>query len=322
MVKKIINFFLKINFFLFHFLWVIAFIWSILESFTYQGFLPGTRFLFFFCILSGILARIFPQKKLFTKKWTHGYKYFFVVNKFIFPLILAFTVLILIFEKIHYPNYIFSLIHLQPRLLFWPGFLSGFAVFLGISGPNGRWFLISNKLFFHKIGNLIFASVLLIFAVYHAVDLIDLLYKTEGEPERKIEVQYATREINIFQWIETLFPKMKEVIYWCEKDSQNEDLISFDPALIWTSFQGLSRVYMTNCHLQYIATREGAEDFLQGRKTFKWLASINECDPKMILPEEDKSTDASVYLETVNNYFVCQAKPLLPGLFVLEKNKR
>jgi len=319
MVEKIIKFFLKSNYFIFPLFWVVGFIWSIIESFTYAGFLPGTRFFLLLAVLSGLLTGI-ARKKTLVRPGSRFYEILFSSNKFIFSILLITFSFVFLLEKIHYSNYVFSLIHLQPKLLVRPCFLTGLTLLLGFYYHQEKWFLgkvfkLKNSL---EIFNLLFALLLLFFAVQCSIVFVSDFYKEEiTAEERQKEIQYATREMNIYSWVEKWFPKMKEVVFWCNRNSNIENLTVFDPFLTWYTYEGLLRVYMTNCNLYYVATPKEAREFFQGKRTFKWFASFGGCDSK-IPPPPDKylTIDTVEYLKAVNNYFVCNSKEFLPGLFV------
>ena len=319
LTKRFIIFILRANFFLFLPLWLVALLFSILESFTYSGFLPGTRVLLLLTLLSCFLTGI-TRKKTIVRPGSRFYEILFSFNKFIFFTLLITFSFVFFLEKIHYSNYVFTLIHLQPKLLFWPCFLTGFTLLLDLYYHQEKWFF--EKIFKIKnslgIFNLLFALILLLFAVHRSIVFVSDLYKEEvTAEERQKEIQYATREMNIYSWVEKWFPRMKEVVFWCDRNSNIENLVIFDPSLTWYTYEGLLRVYMTNCNLYYVATPKEAREFLQGKRTFKWFASFGDCDPK-IPPPPDKylTIDTVEYLKAVNNYFVCNSKEFLPGLFV------
>jgi len=323
MVKNIIKSFLKVNYFIFPLLLMVGFIWSLLESFTYAGFLPGTRFFLLLAILSGLLMGI-ARKKTVVCPSSRFYEILFSSNKFIFSILLITFSFVFLLEKIHYSNYVFSLIHLQPKLLFWPCFLTGFTLLLDLYYHQERWFLekIFKKKKFLRILNLLFALFLLLFAVQRSIVFVSNLYKEEvTAEERQKEIQYATREMNIYLWVEKWFPKMKEVVFWCDRNAEAEELYVFDPFLTWLSYEGLFRSYMTNCKLSYVATKEQALEFIQNKKKFKWIASYNECDPALPAPSDKVSLfETTDYLKVLNNFFVCNSKSVVPGLFEFSQN--
>lgn len=164
--------FLKVNFFLFPFVWVLAFVFSVLESFTYSGFLPGTRFFLIWAVLGGALVRTMPPKKKVSKQWLSRFKNLFVFSKFVFLLTLVTTATTLFLEEAHYSNYVFSRIHLQPHLLIGVCFLSGFLVFLDLGRPDKKWSL---KKFFQEGEFIRGQSRLLHFKIPHLLFILLIL---------------------------------------------------------------------------------------------------------------------------------------------------
>jgi len=140
------NSLIKINNACFPLLWALAFFISILESFTYPGFsfrhlLIPFQPLLGISIVSGIFARLFQEPEEQKKGRIAPYRILLIINRLAFsPLLLSFL-LTNSLEFANYPNYVFSKIHLQPQLLFWSCFLSGFLIFLDSEGLFKKWFL-------------------------------------------------------------------------------------------------------------------------------------------------------------------------------------
>jgi len=321
-----IKVFLKFNFFLFPFVWVLAFVFSVLESFTYSGFLPGTRFFLIWAVLSGALVRTMPPKKKVSKQWLSRFNNLFVLNKFVFILILITTAATLFLEEAHYSNYVFSRIHLQPHLLIGVCFLSGFLVLLDLSRLDKKWFL--EKLFkerrlargLSRAFYLFFTIFLLAFVIYNSATLATKFYQDELKPEREMEIHYALREINIVQWIEKKFLSLKEVIFWCDKNPNIQKIISFDPDLTWATEEGLLRVFMTNCNLIYIDSLNEAD--LLTKKSLLFI-SLGKCQPApkdYISPKEEIKDFASLMkiLEIFDNQLLCKSREILPHLYRFE----
>jgi hypothetical protein len=166
---------------------------------------------------------------------------------------------------------------------------------------------------------LFFTIFLIIFTIYNSAILITDLYKDEREPGRKTEIQYALREININQWIENKFTKMREVIFWCDQNQKIEDLVVLDPDLIWSSYEGLMRVFMINCKIKGIDIDDISANevvvFLRKRGEFFWIASLNECLSKLPRGENQGEEREVKYLRQVNNDIICNSEKVLPGLY-------
>lgn len=318
--------FLKVNFFLFPFLWTLAFVFSALESLTYSGFLPGTRIFLVLALLSGLLVRIIPQEKKTLQKWLDWHKTLFAFNRFFFPLLLVTTAIVLFLEDTHYPNYVFNIIHLQPSLFSWLCLLSGFLVFLDLGRLEKRWSLkrlpqkgefTSGQ--FKLLPYRLFAVLLLVFAIYNSVILIKEFYQDEFRPENEIEIQYASRKINIYQWVEKRFPRMKDFIFWCGDQQEEKELDTLDPSVIWSSTEGLMRVFMTNCRYKQMdiinLPANESLTYLKKKGDSFWLVSINECEEERKATVITRQEDEVEYLRQVNNDIICSSEQILPGLY-------
>jgi len=145
--KKIFLLIFRYSFFLFPFIWSLTFFFSILESFTYSGFIRkhiffGFQFFLFFMILCGLLIKFgLPIDKKTKREWIDYYKVLGLLNNIFFPLILAATIIASAVEESHYPNYVFSKIHLQPKNLYWVCFVSFYLIILKVRNLEKIGFL-------------------------------------------------------------------------------------------------------------------------------------------------------------------------------------
>jgi hypothetical protein len=140
------NSLIKINNACFPLLWALAFFISVLESFTYAGFsfkhlLLPFQPLLVISILSGILARLYQELSEQKRTRIASYRTLLIINRLAFLPLLLSTLLIFSLEWANYPNYVFSKFHLQPQLLLWTCFLSGFLIFLDSESLFKKWFL-------------------------------------------------------------------------------------------------------------------------------------------------------------------------------------
>jgi len=324
------KFFSKLNFFLFPFLWVIAFVFNLLESFTYSGFLPGTRVFLVWTIFSGVLVRIISLRKGILKKWLGWYKILFVFNKFAFLFFLITTAIFFLLEETHYPNYIFSTIHIQPSLFSWLCFLSGFFVFLDLGHVDkksslkkflqeGEFTDGQSRLLHYKIPYLLLAIFILFFTIFNSLTVIAQFYQDARKPEGELAIQYALRKINIYQWIEKQFPRMRDVVFWCDEQQEKKELHTFDPSVIWGSYEGLIRVFMTNCEYKMMdivdLPANEVVTYLKKKGDSFLLISINECQKKLETTGIIRREDEIQYLGQVNNDIICNSEQILPGLY-------
>lgn len=155
--KNKVQIFFDLNYSLFPILWTLTFFLGILESFTYSGysfahlFLPF-QLLFGLTIFSGIVSRLGPGIVEYEQNNPTSNRTIFTINKLIVIPIIASYLLINSLEAQNYHNYVFSTIHLQPDLYFWPTFLSIYLFFISIQINQGdllvrRIFLTEKKTF-------------------------------------------------------------------------------------------------------------------------------------------------------------------------------
>lgn len=155
-----LQFFFKANYAIFPALWTLTFFIGVLESFTYAGYSFKHLFLPFqllmgLSIFSGIVTRLTPGILEYERKNQTPNTIIITINKLIFAPLLVSYFLVNLLELQNYPNYVFSTIHLQPSLYFWPIFLSSFLLFISIQISNGtllvvKLFLTNEKEFVSK----------------------------------------------------------------------------------------------------------------------------------------------------------------------------
>jgi len=166
---------------------------------------------------------------------------------------------------------------------------------------------------------LIFTLFLVFFTIKNSVTLIDKFYEEEKEPTRGIEIQYALGRINIIRWIKEKFPRMQDVIFWCDQNLEVRDLIVFDPSLIWFSSEGLFRIFMTNCNLVYITSKRQA--LLAATTKNRWVASLQFCNPEIEGSITEGTENIEEYLGKINNKIICESEMVLTGLYKFPKRK-
>lgn len=134
----------KHNFYIFPFLWLLVLCLSILESFTFPGFLYksiffGFQFFLLFYILSGFLLR--SKILILSKNGNNFYKFLGQLNNILLPIILLITFITSAVEVANYRDYFLNKIHLQPKNLYWTSFIVLFAVILNLKNLGKKWFL-------------------------------------------------------------------------------------------------------------------------------------------------------------------------------------
>lgn len=108
---------------------VVALVATLVESFTYTGFIKShffinSSYLVIFLILTGFLKIIFDKKDIKTKIAICD------VVPFLMSLILY--VSFKLFDRFIYPNFVFSKVHIQPDNLFWVAVVLSIPVFVAV----------------------------------------------------------------------------------------------------------------------------------------------------------------------------------------------
>jgi hypothetical protein len=161
---------------------------------------------------------------------------------------------------------------------------------------------------------------LAIFTLNNSLVFINGFYEIDKGFKQENEAKYALRQIGIYQWIEEYFPLTKDIIFWCEKQEKPVELVSFDPQIIWNSYEGLSRVFLTNCSYVNIGSLNKTYEYLKEESLL--LVSIAPCDPNIKVGNKvELGPDVMEYFKLVNNNYICNSKEIIPGLYLYSKDE-
>lgn len=139
------------------------------------------------------------------------------------------------------------------------------------------------------------------------------------------EVNYSLGRMNINDWVNFYFPRMKETIRWCEETNGDvvKKLARFDPDLIWFDYDGLMRVFLVNC--AYInppiegVTLDNVVPLAVANKETFFMASPSKCIPdKDVVKKFSYETDDKYELRKLNNKILCNSKEILPNLYYFD----
>jgi len=258
---------------------------------------------------------------------------------------LLFLVILIVntLEIINYPNYIYTHLHLQPKLLYKTGFLHFIFLYTNlwhiIKLKNYRGSFVSRKsvqifsvlslirfqLLFQKKYNLkaskirkfillSYSAVLMVFTLSSSSKYVSEFIKPDTVFLKESELKYARKEMDIYQWVEEFFPKMKEVIIWCDQQDGPVELVTFDPEIMWMNYEGLSRVYLTNCYYANINSLNKTHSFV-GKKKLR-LVSISSCDPELAKEKGNPNGDHIEYFKIINNQHICNSEEIVPSLYL------
>lgn len=134
---------LRMNSLIFPFLVGITFLLLGIETYTYLGslqkhFFINTRLILAITILSAIII-------------TNKKNIIFKLNRYVFPLLLIFYLILIFFEVRFYPNYIFSSFHIQPQVFLYLVVFSGLLLIVKDFNYKLSVATTRNKMFIPKI---------------------------------------------------------------------------------------------------------------------------------------------------------------------------
>jgi hypothetical protein len=133
------------------------------------------------------------------------------------------------------------------------------------------------------------------------------------------ELDYALGRSDVWDWMDKKFAKTNTVIRYCNDVTNTTTLMNVDPDLIWFEFEGMMRVFLTNCiyrdnplggyqidQLKEKAT-ESKSEFL--------FPSINPCVNEEKIRRLPYENENQKHLRKVNNWLVCNSKEVVPYLY-------
>ena len=135
------------------------------------------------------------------------------------------------------------------------------------------------------------------------------------------EVQYARRKFSLDDWITLKFPRMKNFIYLCSSPPGNVDYeyAWIDPDLIWFEYDGMSRVFMTNCTnigapLNGVPVGQVVKYARENNIVFNF-PSVNPCVEPDKIRTLGYENENQIYLRQLNNEIVCHSKETAPYVY-------
>lgn len=155
---------------------------------------------------------------------------------------------------------------------------------------------------------------MLIFVFMISLSFITRFYKPDKTFLKENELKYYLRQMDIYQWVNVFFPKTKNIINWCDQQKKPVELVTFDPEIIWMNYEGLSRVFLTNCYFANIDSVNKSLSYFG--KDNLLLVSVTPCDPKLESIRPDPNGDINEYFKFVNNQHICGSKEIVPNLYM------
>lgn len=139
------------------------------------------------------------------------------------------------------------------------------------------------------------------------------------------EINYSIGKIDIYDWVELKFPKMKDTILWCESPPGDEPapLARFDPDLIWYAPAGKMRSFMTNCYYHnppvYSEDPKEVVDVAVEKKLTFWISTNSKCLPRgEVKRARETEDDEKFRLRRLSNELVCNSEEILPYLYYFD----
>lgn len=139
------------------------------------------------------------------------------------------------------------------------------------------------------------------------------------------EINYARGKIDIYDWVDQKFPRVKDGITWCEKPPSGRPtpLARFDPDMIWYEDDGFMRSFMTNCYfenppLEDLPLDQVLDTAVKGKMQF-WTITPNRCQPQEEVQKHlSYEGDHQLYLRRLNNIVVCHSQEVRPNLYYFD----
>ena len=341
MVSKIIKVVFWLSVLLFVFSVLVLLSEYAIESFTYSDFFVkhfklNLDVFKYISAISSILAIVLKKWVQINTKIATIIKKIFVINFIILIILFLSSILLNLIEALNYNNYVFSKIHLQPKLFnktvltatfllivnffLFPKQLKikGNITYLKLGGLNIK---LPNITFVQTkyILLLIYFISLSGYVLISSVGFVYNFYKVDLQYRQQNEFKYFTQNMDIYGWVKEYLPETEGIINWCDQQKTPVDLVTFDPQMIWMSYEALSRVFLTNCRYANIDPVSKSYDYFKADKLL--LVSVSRCDPQMIDTNPDPVKNVVEYFKIVNNRYICNSQEIIPNLYMWKRSK-
>lgn len=343
MIKKAIN---KLYFYLlicFYLLSIIVIFYLLIESVTYSGFIlkhstinisPIQNFTISIGILVVMLKPIIKTSNVSLAIFRNIFRF----NLLLSCLFLGFATIMYLLDRYIYINFVFSTFHIQPRLFRAVASATILPLLLGLvfelsnKGDIFKNVILKAKAVFAKFNlkitfmtiNNVKLFVLSIYTIlfvgyifYRSTVFVNKFYEVDTAYRQENELKYFSGEMDIYGWVKEYLPKTNDVILWCNKQSTPIKLVTFDPEIIWMSYDALSRVFLTNCFYANIDPVSKSYDYFDDDELL--LVSVSRCDPLLINTHPDPKSEIIKYFKIVNNDYICKSKEIVPNLYLYKK---
>lgn len=181
-----------------------------------------------------------------------------------------------------------------------------------------------------KAGRVVFATTLIIFnflgnMVYDSAYKISAFNKNKMREELFVSPEYrnyARSRFTLNEWIASNFPNMKDVIFWCGEKREMTALLVSDPQVIWSSYEGLMRVFLVNCDqvILPMVEKENLNQYVQDLKkqySNAYIVSLDKCNPKKPnIDATDSEKTIKLHYE-LNQRLICEREESFKNMYKL-----
>lgn len=125
------------------------------------------------------------------------------------------------------------------------------------------------------------------------------------------DTYYSIGKTNIYDWVNVHLKDVSGVVSWCDNVPPGTQIAQIDPDMIWYSYSGLVRVFMTNCVLTSFPLDDPPKDSF-------YLISLNTCQDGEIKARHPNETEQIVRRRIVNNDLVCEGREIVNSLYQID----
>lgn len=190
-------------------------------------------------------------------------------------------------------------------------------------------FLISIQLankfsssFMAKFSSLFYLSIFLLTIPYY----IFSIYYNYINVNLKQDSLYAFGVTDIYDWTNIHLQKTSKFLRWCEAQPPESPtpVVQIDPDMIWYRYEGLSRIYLTNCYFSSpeFTTKSIDKIDIEVEKSpvSLYMISLSGCQSdESLKPMSPEETNHIFTMRRTNNHLVCKSQNIDESLYLLKR---
>lgn len=221
-------------------------------------------------------------------------------------------------------SFIFEIVYSAPISGYIPRYFYHWSIYIVI------FLSLPLRVLFKKQKNLFFLSTIVFNLMIHLYlispwEISQINIKGLNDPEfiTSEKRSFIRNNISIEDWIRIKFPKMNNIIInVCGKPTLLKINVA-DSNLIWTSSEGLMRIFMVNCDFEILSYKPNltVEEYyteLKAAKTGQYFISHAECGD---INEYINDPKISYYFD-LNQKIICDSKIIKPNLYYFESTNK